>query len=262
MSFDEIENTLNDLEARKDDDRVKKESDELKAKEDELARLKSRISELENLRSVTGGRTLAEAEKIIFEEKKEEISRQAREYAKILHFEWEKTSKPREVAEEALIWLNMIINGLQMPEHQFLPKETMESGLPEKVREAIELEANRKIDDEFKRRVAMEANNLVSVEWPRRHEQDVLELNSLFQRNIFEQLKGPWIIRCDKCNMSLRFSISAKGVEDLIRAGFVHANCINPNCRGKTSSEPYIFTVTIADLITSKTTSFDKRLEI
>jgi transposase-like protein len=305
MSVDEIENTLNDLEARKGYDRAKKGSNELKAevevtkqdskleqdkivkleeenrilksgpaevkldckeleaqlevKDGELSKLKSRISELENLHSVTNGRTLAEAEKIIFEEKQEEIGRQAREYAKILHFEWEQTSKPREVAEGVLIWLNMIINGLLMPEHKFFPKETIEIGLPKKVEEAIELEVNRKIDDEFKRRIAMEVNNQLSVEWPRRHEQDVLELNSLFQRNIFEQLKGPWTIRCDKCNMSLMLRLPVKGVEDLIRAGFVYANCINSNCIGKTSLEPYIFKVTIADLITSKTTSFDKR---
>lgn len=165
-----------------------------KAKEDELSKLKSRNLELESLQSITNGKTLAEIEKIMLEAEQEEIGKQAEERAKSKHSEWEKTMKPKEVAEEALKQLDQVVEGLLMPEHKFFPKGTMELGLPEKVSQLIELGVNRKIDDEFNRRVEVEsekraqekANYVLSIEWPKwkreNMEPKVAELDSMIKK--------------------------------------------------------------------------------
>jgi len=210
--------------------------------EERVGSLVSRVRELEELKVLVEGRTLKEAEEVFLRAKENEVRVLARNLFNQLKSEWEREGKPVEVMDEAIRWLKHTLEQLSKPGTPPLPKEIVESGLPEKVREILDSEVKRRVDAEFLRRVeerseqkALEKlERLKSVEWLNWYktvvEPRILQLEYELRSNAVKALKGPWLITCDRCGTTFQVELTADDVEDLLRKGSVAVECPNPNC--------------------------------
>jgi DNA repair exonuclease SbcCD ATPase subunit len=251
---EENEGLKKELSAKRDEAELLRR--ELSAKSEEIQKLRkevealsSRVKELEKLKALTDGRSLKEALELFLKAKEEEIKRRAKELFDKLKSEWEGKEKPREVFEKALKTLEVIIGALR-PGLKLVPAEVVESGLIEKVRELLNDEVSRRLDEEFRKRVEKESERksleklerLKSVEWPRwfsswyreRVEPQINRLESEMRQNAIKALRGPWKLnkRCDKRGTPSPIADRADGVgiEQLLRSGCVAVECQNPNC--------------------------------
>ncbi|MEM0172600.1 MAG: hypothetical protein QXM60_06320 [Thermoplasmatales archaeon] len=75
-----------------------------------------------------------------------------------MKLEWEKSEKPKEVLNEAIKWLNHVVEQLSKPGPRVFLKEVADAGLPEKVEQIIGSEVRRRLNAEFARRVEEESN--------------------------------------------------------------------------------------------------------
>jgi len=233
MKSGEIESLKSELAAK--DERIK-------SLEEDLNNLSSRLKELEEFRAIVEGKTLGEAREAFMKAMEDEIEKRARELFSKFKSEWEGRDKPREVSSEAIILLRRIIEQLGKPEPCSLPEGVKESGLPEKIEEILSSEVKRRIDAEFLRRVEEESSRkaieklekLKSVEWPNWYkvniEPRILQLESQIRSNIMGLLKGEWIVKCDKCGTQFRITLTAEGLETLLRRGSILVECPNTKC--------------------------------
>jgi len=229
----------NEVKALRNELRIKEEK--IKELEEELKHLKSRVRELEELKILTEGKTLKEAEEYFLKVKENEIKILAKDLFNKFKSEWERKDKPKEVMNEAIKLLNHILEQLSKSRPP-IPKEVIDTGLLEKVREILNSEVEKRINAEFLRRVeevsehkALEKlEKLKSIEWPNWYksvvEPRILQLESKLQSNIIKTLKGPWLITCDKCRTIFQVELTTNEVEDLLRTGDVMTECPNPNC--------------------------------
>lgn len=230
----------NEVKALRNELRIKEEK--IKELEEELKHLKSRVRELEELKILTEGKTLKEAEEYFLKVKENEIKILAKDLFNKFKSEWERKDKPKEVMNEAIKLLNHILEQLSKSRPPPIPKEVIDTGLLEKVREILNSEVEKRINAEFLRRVeevsehkALEKlEKLKSIEWPNWYksvvEPRILQLESKLQSNIIKTLKGPWLITCDKCRTIFQVELTTNEVEDLLRTGDVMTECPNPNC--------------------------------
>lgn len=228
---------------------LKKLREELKAKDEELQKsrieinmLRDRVEKLENLKVTVEGKTLVEAEKAVMEAEEEEIKKRAKELFNSMKAGWEETEKPREVSSEAVKLLKHIVEGLSKPGPHLFLKEVAEAGIPEKVKEILDREVERRINVEFMRRVEEESErkaleklkHLKEVEWPKwfraNVEPRVRELENKIYSNVFKLLRGPWTITCDRCGSKRRVEFTPQGVKELLRNGYIYVECTNPEC--------------------------------
>jgi chromosome segregation ATPase len=228
--------------AKKEEEEIGFLKDEIKEKDKKITHLNERVDELESLRTIAEGKTLKEAEEAFLKVEDEEIKKNAEETLARLKSNWEKDEKPKEVLNEAVRWLNSTIEVLSKPEPHWFLKEVADVGLPEKVEEIIGLEVKRRLDNEFFRRVEEESkkkaleklNQMKNVEWPRWFEAyaepKIRELEEKMNTNLFNLLNGPWTITCDKCGTKQRIETMPQGIEQLLRNGYMTAECSNPNC--------------------------------
>jgi len=118
--------------------------------------LKSRVKELEDLKAICDGKTLREAEEIFLRSMRSRIDAEARELSKNIIARWEVEEKPRIVFEEAVKVLrdilDIVVSGGEAPKNL--------ADLVLRVRELIESEVKRRMDQEFYRRVEERANAL------------------------------------------------------------------------------------------------------
>jgi len=208
----------------------------------EVEKLRSRVKELEELKALSDGRTLKEAEEAFLESMRDRIEAEAEELSRNIIARWEVSEKPRIVLEESLRILNSVIEYLWGAGEE-PPRDLVNAGLIEKVRGIIDSEVQRRIDYEFMRRVEEEASKmagekldeLVSREWPKWYEKHVapkiIELESKIRINALTMLRGPWNITCDKCGIKFQVQLTETGLEQLLRTGMTEIECINPNCR-------------------------------
>ncbi|MGD0330986.1 MAG: hypothetical protein ABSB40_11215 [Nitrososphaeria archaeon] len=247
---EELESTKSNLEKGLQDN-VNKNADlqaklgeggvRIKALEDEVqnfkarnVELESRISNLEQLKATTEGKTLREAEEAFIKAKNGEIQKVAEERFNFMKAGWERDKKPAEVLNAACNLLDRSLKGgLRI-------KELAEKGVPEAVIKIISNEVSSRINQEFIRRVEEESNKklnqLKNVEWPnwfRTHvEPKSRELESKIVANSLKRLEGPWIITCNKCGSQQEdMAFDEDGVSRLLRDKLVYIRCSNPNCR-------------------------------
>ena len=213
--------------------------EELQKTKLEIAALKNRVSELENLKVTSEGKTLIEAEKAFLEAMEREVERRAYDLFNSMKAEWASAEKPKEVFREAVELLKQIIEKRRKP--VLLPKELVDLSLPEKVEEVIRFEVERRLDLEFQRRVEEESSRKASaklrqkveIEWPRWYKAIVKpkarELEAKILTNTLKLLKGPWTISCDKCATKQTVELTPEEIEILLRYGWVVVECQNPN---------------------------------
>ena len=214
---------------------------QLQTRGGELSKANARIRELENLKSLADGKTLMEAEKMFLVAKQVEIDKRAIELAEKKHVEWERTGKPKEVAEEAIRKLNLTIDGLQTTEQGFYPVNKVDYDLTVKVEQTIQEEVNQNLDDEFNRRVEAKSERiaqekikqLVNTEWPKYVEPRVIEMDSKMRANALACIMGPWTIPCDRCMTNVSVKLGPEGTAKLLKNEFIDVICDNPNCPGK-----------------------------
>jgi rubrerythrin len=221
---------------------VRIRDEKIKKLEEELNNLVSRVRELEEIKTLTEGRTLKEAEELLLKAKEGEVKRLAKELFNQWKSEWERRDKPKEVLNEAIKQLKHIIEQLSKPGPRTFTKEAVDFGLPEKVEEILNLEVSKRINTEFLRRVEEESERkaneklekLKSTEWLRWYkvvvEPRILQLESQIRYNAIKTLEGPWIITCDKCGTKFQVVLPTEGVEELLRGGSLMIECQNPNC--------------------------------
>lgn len=204
--------------------------------------LKNRVGELEELKGALEGKTLGEAEKVFLEAKKEEVRRKADERFNSMKAEWVKSEKPNEVFNNAVKWLQHIIENLGKPGPRIFLKKLADLGLPAKVEGLIKSEVDKRLDTEFERKVEEESSRkasvkleqMVSTDWPNwlnaNLEPRARELEAKIITNAFALLKGPWYITCDRCGTEQSVELTSQGIEELLRSRYVNVECMNPNC--------------------------------
>lgn len=204
--------------------------------------LKNRVGELEELKVAVEGKTLGEAEKVFLEAKKEEVRRKAEERFNSMKAEWVKSEKPNEVLNNAVEWLRNVIENLGKPGPRIFLKELEDVGLPAKVEGLIKSEVDKRLDIEFERKVEEESSRkasvkleqMVSTDWPNwfnvKVEPRARELEAKIITNAFALLKGPWFITCDRCDTEQSVELTSQGIEELLRSRYVKVECVNPNC--------------------------------
>lgn len=100
------------------------------------------------------------------------------------------------------------------PEPRRYSQDTLEIAgeqIIEKIDKSIKIEIEKRVDDDFRRRLELESNlraeakvkQVVDTEWPNYYRENiepkVRELETKFKANTLSVLKGPWTITCYIC---------------------------------------------------------------
>jgi hypothetical protein len=135
-----------------------------------------------------------------------------------------------------------IIDVLGRPEPRRYSQDTLEIAgeqIIEKIDKSIKLEIEKRLDDDFRRRLELESNlraeakvkQMVDTEWPNYYRENiepkVRELETKIKTNALSVLKGPWTIVCYICgkrqdNIEINTS---DGIQSLLVNGYVDLKC-------------------------------------
>jgi hypothetical protein len=135
-----------------------------------------------------------------------------------------------------------IIDVLGRPEPRRYSQDTLEIAgeqIIEKIDKSIKLEIEKRVDDDFRRRLELESNlraeanvkQVVDTEWPKYYRENiepkVRELETKIKANTLSVLKGPWTIGCYICgkrqdNIEINTS---DGIQSLLVNGYVDLKC-------------------------------------
>ncbi|MCP8311499.1 MAG: hypothetical protein L6M37_00915 [Candidatus Methylarchaceae archaeon HK02M1] len=256
--IDELLDTNSNLEtkvkklSKKNEDLVANVSDLEKAvevKDKEIDKLKhiskgleNRVEELEKLKVVSEGKTLREAEKAFLKAFDKEVKIRGDKTFKSMKDKWERSEKPKEVRNDAIKWLNQVIENRGKPGRRLVLKQLKDVGLPEKVEEVISSEINRGLNAEFMRRVEDESSRkafemldqMASNEWPiwfrENVEPKIKELENSFITYALSRLAGPWTIICDRCGSKRSVEFAADEIQMILKHRHAIVECVNPNC--------------------------------
>ena len=252
---DKVQTLSNEVEElrrkqREKEEETKSSRQTLKVKDDETRKIiqeandfKKRIAELEGLEAMVEGKTLSDAETSFLKAKEEEVSRKADALFQKMKLDWQRSSKLGEVRNDAIRLLKLIIGSIGKAKRVLVQKEVTDSGIYRDVVEFLNSEVQRRIDDEFKRRVESaseyKANEkleaLKSVEWPAWYKMNVEpkigELESMIRTQILDLMVGIWNIRCDKCGTEQSMQLSPFGIEKLLSEGKILFECFEPGCK-------------------------------
>lgn len=231
---------------------TRKLKEELKQKANETEELNKNVKKLSSetlsLREVTrivGDKklTLPQLRELVTRVKAEEIQVEAGKVFAEFKSSWEKKEKPKEVFRASCDALAEIIEHLKKPKPHYFSKELGDLGLPTKVEKMLKADVDKRITNEFLRRVEAESDKkasekleaLKNIEWPRWYSSNVqpkiAQLESLILGNVFKMLQEPRPITCDKCGMRFGdFELTSNGIDDLIRTGYVEIECQNTDC--------------------------------
>ena len=109
----------------------------------------------------------------------------------------------------------------------------------EKIDKLIKIEVEKRVNDDFKRRVELESNlradaklkQMVDIEWSKYYRENIepklRELETKIKDNTLSVLKGPWNIECYICGkkqdgMVINYS---HGLQSLLINGYVDLKC-------------------------------------
>ncbi len=222
---------------------IKLKNEELQKSEFEATRLDNRVKELEALKVIIEGKTFKEAEKALLKAIKDEVDTRANGYFEAMKTLWVKSDKPKEVFNEAVNQLEIIIKTLRKPGPRYHREELSDKELPTSVEEIIKTEVDQRLDEEFKSRIEAKSDQkaeenlgeLTNVEWPKWYQTNVdprvRELEEKIVANALNQLKGQSIFVCDKCNIQLSLTLTPQMIEDILRNRYIMVECCNPDCR-------------------------------
>lgn len=231
--------------------RLEDQSQQLEAKNKVIEELQSKLSErdgevdrLSGITSVVAGEelTVPKLEEKIAQVKHREIKAEADRRFDQYKADWQEKSKPTEVRDEALRALSTTISVLGGPEPHYLAKDMVDLGLPSSVLKIISTDVDRRMNQEFQRRVERESDRKASeklatrtnVEWPKWYAANVAprveELRIAFNSNAINQISGPWIFTCDKCQTIFETHLGKDQIESLLRQEYCEVPCPNQQC--------------------------------
>jgi len=247
-----VERLTNLLKQSRDKDREKEEEVgslrealkvkdyEIKSKKEEVDGLERRIRELQELKAVSEGKTLREAEGYFLKAKEDEIRRRTDALFRQMKSEWEESSKFEEVRNDAIKLLKVTINNIS--KGRVGPKDTADSGIYKDVMVTLDREVQNRINVEFNRRVEaaseqraeQKLEGLKAVEWPTWYKMNVepkiVELESMIKADALRFFTGVWNIPCDKCGTKQSFQLTSVGIEELLTKGKIALKCVQINC--------------------------------
>lgn len=130
-----------------------------------------------------------------------------------------------------------------------------------KVVEIIQSGVKRELDEEFHRRVEAKSDsvaleklrNLVNIEWPNwlraNVDPKVARLERRISEDVFRVLRGPRILRCDRCGTDKLMTLMDADIENLMKGCIIRFQCANPQCVNATW---FRLKLTLADVIRSE----------
>ena len=109
----------------------------------------------------------------------------------------------------------------------------------EKIGKLIEVEVEKRVNDDFRKRVELESNlradaklkQMVNTEWPKYYRENiepkVKELETKIKDNTLSVLKGPWNIECHICGKRQNGILInySHGLQSLLIDGYVDLKC-------------------------------------
>ena len=153
--------------------------------------------------------------------------------------EWEEKEKPKEVDQAALDKLTGVLVELRGPSET---APTVPAGdLKQMVKQMIEGEVNRRMDEKFEARVETEKNKRVSEiieevkqkEWEKWYNEKVVplanQLDQEFRTNVLSRLMVPWPLTCLAGHQNTH-TFSADEWDELVRTGRTKFACGQSGC--------------------------------
>lgn len=279
MSVETIERYLQELEAIKNYSQVKQDKEKLSRENEEIkASLGSALKEVSSLKGSKA--KLDGAEMTLEEARLDFIHAQDAEVEKRATNRFEKMKVDYESQMPQLLYqrLRGILKQQWLPEEiakliDTEAKKKADAILRDQNRwpgwfkklyeEAVEKKVSTRLNQEFDARVETAAMaraeqrlaELTNSEWPAWYRENIdpriAELESKIYVSVFELLKGPWVLTCDRCATSSSTELTVAEIEQMLRTGQFKVACTNPACEdtGLFSSRRHTFTVSLHNLI-------------
>jgi hypothetical protein len=163
-------------------------------------------------------------------------------YEKVKQQRDEAVKQCKEIKNKLKPIIENIIDVLGSPESHRYSQDALEIAgeqIIEKIDKLIKLEVEKRVNDDFKRRVEVESNlradakvkQVVDTEWPKYYRENiepkVRELETKIKDNTLSVLKGPWTIQCYICgkrqnDTEINYS---HGLQSLLINGYVDLKC-------------------------------------
>jgi hypothetical protein len=279
MSMEAIERYLQELEAIKNYTQVKLDKERLSQEVEELkVNLSDALKEVSSLKESKA--KLDDAEMTLEEARLDFVRSQDAEIEKRMVDRFEKLKADYESQMPQLVYRRLC----EILNQQWLPKDIAElvkteaqkradailhdqNRWPEWFRQIYEGAVEKKVSDglnrEFDSRVETAANTraqkklkeLINSKWPAWLQANIApkiaDLESKIYSGVFDLLRGPWTLTCDRCTTSTGIELTLEEIEQMLRTGQLRVACVNPACddSGLFSTHRHTFLVSLRDLI-------------
>jgi hypothetical protein len=279
MSMENIERYFQELEAIKNYSQVKQDKEKLSQEIEELkVSLDNALKEVTSLKSSKANldgaeMTLEEARLDFIHAQDAEIEKRATSRFEALKADYESRMPqlvyqrlrdifkqpvlPEEITKlidtEAKKKADTILNDRNRWPEWF--KKLYEEEVKKKVRAGLNQEFEARVETAANSRAQQKLAELTNKEWPAWYQANVTpriaEVESKIYAGVFDLLKGPWVLTCDRCATSFSFELTAELIEQMLRAGQIKVVCSNPECeeKGWFSSRRHTFSVSLHNLI-------------
>ncbi len=279
MSIETTERYLQELEAIKNYSQVKRDKEKLSQEVEELkANLDGALKELFSLKESKAkldgaGMTLEEARLDFIRAQEAEVEKRAADRFEKLKADYE--SKMPQLVYQRLRdtlkqpWLPQEITKLIdteankkadaiLRDQNSWPgwfKKLYEETIEKKVSTGLSQEFDARVETAATARARQRLTELTDIEWPTWYrvniDPKIAELESKLYAGVFELLKGPWVLTCDRCNTSSSTELTVEGIEQILSTGQLKVVCVNPACeeKGFFSSRRHTFSVSLRNLI-------------
>jgi hypothetical protein len=165
-----------------------------------------------------------------------------------------------------------VIDVLGSPEpHQYSQDALEIAGeqIIEKIGKLIEVEVEKRVNDDFRKRVELESNlradaklkQMVNTEWPKYYKENIepraRELETKIKDNTLSVLKGPWNIECYICGKRQNGIVInySHGLQSLLINGYVDLKCdsfsisLNESLITSVMSNPHSIRIQLLEMI-------------
>ncbi len=279
MSMETTERYLQELEAIKNYSQVKQDKEKLFQENEELkASLDSALEEVSSLKGSKAnldgaGMTLEEARLDFIRAQDAEVEkRTADKFEKLkasyenqmpqivyqrLHETLKQPRLPEEIAKlvgtEAKKKADAILRDQDRWPEWF--KQLYEEAVGKKVSSGLNQEFDARVETAARTRAQQRLTELTDIEWPAWYrvniDPKIAELESKIYVGVFELLKGPWVLTCDRCATSSSTELTVEEIEQMLRTGQLKVACGNPACEETSwfSSRRHTFSVSLHNLI-------------
>jgi hypothetical protein len=279
MSMENTERYLQELEAIKNYAEVKRDKEKLAQENKELrANLDGALKEGSSLRSskakLDGAEmTLEEARLDFIRAQDAEVEKRAADRFDKLKADYESklpqlvyerlgdTLKqprlPQEIAKLIDTEANQKADAILRQENTWPQwfKKLCDDAVKKKVSAGLNQEFDARVETAATARAQQKLTELTDIQWPAWYganiEPRIAELESKIYVGVFELLKGPWVLTCDRCATNFTTELTVEGIEQMLRTGQIKVACTNPSCEdtGFFSSHRHTLSVSLRDLI-------------